>query len=123
MTRGALAFSAWPLDIRSLTSSVKVLTTHAQFLSSDKLTGRGIDSPGIRVARDYIAREFARLGLTPGGDNGSYLQSFDVATGVRVNQPTNLTLDNRPALTLNQDWTPLGFSASKKVEAPVVLVG
>jgi aminopeptidase YwaD len=117
------AFSAWPLDIRSLTSSVKVLTTHAQFLSSDKLTGRGIDSPGIRVARDYIAREFARLGLTPGGDNGSYLQSFDVATGVRVNQPTNLTLDNRPALTLNQDWTPLGFSASKKVEAPVVLVG
>ncbi len=117
------AFSAWSLDSRSLTSSVNVLTTHARFLSSEKLTGRGIDTPGITVARDYIAGEFARLGLTPGGDNGSYLQSFDVATGVRVNQPTSLTLDNRPALTLNQDWTPLGFSASKKIEAPVVFAG
>ena len=117
------AFSAWPLEIPSLTSSINVLTTHTSFLASDKLTGRGIDTPGIRLARDYIAGEFARLGLQPGGDNGSYLQSFEVATGVRVNQPTSLTLDNRPALTLNQEWTPLGFSASKKVEAPVVFAG
>ena len=117
------AFSAWPLEIPSLTSSVDVLKGHARFLASDKLTGRGIDTPGIRLARDYIAGEFAKLGLQPGGENGGYLQSFEVATGVRVNQPTSLTLDNGPALTLNQDWTPLGFSASKKVEAPVVFAG
>jgi aminopeptidase YwaD len=117
------AFSAWPFEIPSLTSSIDVLKSHARFLASEKLTGRGIDTPGIRLARDYIAGEFARLGLQPGGDNGSYLQSFEVATGVRVEQPTSLTLGNEAALTLNQDWTPLGFSASKKVEAQVVFAG
>ena len=117
------AFSAWPLEIPSLTSSIDVLKSHARFLASEKLTGRGIDTPGIRLARDYIAGEFARLGLQPGGDKGSYLQSFEVATGVRVEQPTSLTLGNEAALTLNQDWTPLGFSASKKVEAQVVFAG
>ncbi len=117
------AFSAWPLEIPSLTSSVDVLKGHARFLASDKLTGRGIDTPGIRLARDYIAGEFAKLGLQPGGDNGSYLQSFEVATGVRVKQPTSLTLGNQPALTLKQDWTPLGFSVSKKVETQVVFAG
>jgi aminopeptidase YwaD len=117
------AFSAWPLEIPSLTSSVDVLRSHARFLASEKLTGRGIDTPGIRLARAYIAGEFARLGLQPGGDNGSYLQSFKVPTGVSVKQPTSLTLGDKQALTLNQDWTPLGFSASKKIEAPVVFAG
>jgi aminopeptidase YwaD len=117
------AFTAWPFEIPSLTSSVEVVKTHARFLASEKLTGRGIDTPGISFARNYIAGEFTRLGLQPGGDNGSYLQSFEVAAGVRVKHPTSLTLDNQPALTLNQDWTPLGFSASKKVEGPVVFAG
>ena len=116
-------FSAWPLEIPSSTSGLDVLKNHARFLASEKLTGRGIDTPGIRLARDYIAAEFAKLGLEPGGNNGSYLQSFEVATGVRVKRPTSLTLGNQPALTLNQDWTPLGFSVSKKVEAQVVFAG
>ena len=117
------AFSAWPLEIPSVTSSVDVLKTHTRFLASDKLMGRGIDTPGIRLARDYIVGEFAELGLQPGGDKGSYLQSFEVTTGVRVRQPTSLTLGNQPALTLNQAWTPLGFSASKKIEGQVVFAG
>jgi aminopeptidase YwaD len=116
--------SAWPIEIASLSpSSIEVLKTHARFLSSETLTGRGIDTPGILLARDYIAGEFARLGLQPAGDNGSYLQSFEVATGVRVKQPAKLTLGNQPALTLNRDWIPLGFSASKRVEAPLVFAG
>lgn len=119
------AFSAWTLeDAPSLfPSSVEVLKNHARFLASEKLNGRALDTPGIALARDYIASEFARLGLQPGGDNGTYLQRFEVATGVRVKQPASLMLDNRPALTLGQDWTPLGFSASGKVEAEVVFAG
>jgi aminopeptidase YwaD len=116
-------FSAWPLEIPFSTSGLDVLKSHARFLASEKLTGRGIGTPGITLARDYIAAEFAKLGLQPGGDNGSYLQSFEVATGIRVRQPTSLTLGHQPALTLNQDWTPLGFSASKKLEADVVFAG
>ena len=118
-----IAFSAWPLEIPSVTSGVDALKTHTRFLASDQLTGRGIDTPGIRLAWDYIAGEFAKLGLQPGGDKGSYLQSFEVTTDVRVRPPTSLTLGDQAALTLNQAWTPLGFSASKKVEAQVVFAG
>ena len=119
-----LAFSAWTLEVPSLSSSsIEILKNHVRFLASERLTGRGVDTPGILLARDYIAGEFGKAGLQPGGDNGTYLQRFEVVTGVRVRQPASLTLGNQSALTLNQDWIPLGFSASKKVEGEVVFAG
>src|SRR5918995_1028783 len=118
------ALSAWTLEVPSLpSSSVDLLKSHARFLASEKLMGRGVDTPGIVLARDYIAAELAKVGLQPGGDNGTYLQRFEVVTGMRVKQPTSLTLNHQPALRLNQDWTPLGFSTSNKVEAEVVFAG
>lgn len=99
------------------------LLRHVQFLASDETTGRGVDTPGIKLARDYIAREFAKNGLQPGGDHGSYLQSFTVATGVSVKQPSSLTLSDEDALALNDDWTPLGFSTSAAADAPLVFAG
>ena len=47
------------------------LLRHVKFLASDETTGRGVDTPGTKLARDYIAREFAKNGLQPGGDHGS----------------------------------------------------
>jgi hypothetical protein len=99
------------------------ITRHVKFLASPELTGRGVDTPGIKLARDYIAGEFKKYGLTPGGDKGSYLQGFDVATGVMVRQPSTFALGNQPALTLHEDWTPLGLSGSDKLTAEVVFAG
>jgi hypothetical protein len=99
------------------------ITRHVKFLASKELTGRGVDTPGIERARDYIAREFAASGLRPGGDHGTYFQSFEVATGVTVKQPTSLTLDGDALLTLNDQWTPLGLSASGSVAAELVFAG
>ncbi len=42
-----------------------VLFSDVQYLSSDGLQGRLTGSPGNRIARDFIARRFADLGLTP----------------------------------------------------------
>jgi len=99
------------------------LRERVRYLASDELTGRGVDTPGIKLARDYIANEFARYGLRPGGDNGTYFQSFDAATGVAVKQPSTLALGGDPNLLLDQDWTPLGLSASGKAEGNVVFAG
>jgi hypothetical protein len=118
------AFSAWTFEIPSLTQSrVDTLRDHVRYLASEELTGRGVDTPGIKLARDYIAREFAKYGLRPGGDSGSYLQEFDVATGVTVKQPTSISLGEQPPLRLNEDWIPLGLSGSGKTEAGVVFAG
>ena len=66
------AFSAWTFEIPSLAQPrVDALREHVRYLASDELTGRGVETPGIKLARDYIAREFANAGLRPGGDNGS----------------------------------------------------
>jgi len=116
--------SAWAFETPSLlTSAADALAKHVRFLASDQLTGRGVDTPGIKLARDYIAREFASYGLRPGGDNGTYFQSFEVATGVTVKQPTALALGGDTLLTLNEQWTPLGSSASGSVAADLVFAG
>jgi hypothetical protein len=104
-------------------SAAEELLRHSKRLASPELTGRGVDTPGIKLARDYIAGEFAAYGLKPGGDNASYLQGFDVAVGVRVKQPTELILSRGLALKLDDDWTPLGLSGNGSVEAPAVFAG
>lgn len=45
-------------------------------LSADDMEGRGIFSPGLEKAADFIASEFKASGLEYFGDNNSYLQSF-----------------------------------------------
>jgi peptidase M28-like protein/PDZ domain-containing protein/PA domain-containing protein len=116
--------SAWAFETPSLPLSAgDALAKHVRFLASDELTGRGIDTPGIKLARDYIAREFSSYGLRPGGENGTYFQSFEVATGVTVKQPTTLALGGDTVLTLNEQWSPLGSSASGRVAAELVFAG
>lgn len=119
-----LAFHARSSEIPSLSSSVAdVYRSQVRYLASDELTGRGVDTPGIKLARDYIARQFSDYGLIPGGDNGSYLQAFVVTTGVAVKQPSALVVNDREALILDSDWTPLGISASGHVNGNLVFAG
>jgi hypothetical protein len=119
----ALAICAWPNEIPSLSSAADdVFQSRVRYLASDELTGRGVDTPGIKLARDYLVREFTRYGLKPGGDDATYLQTFSVTTGVTIKQPTSLALNGR-ALALDSDWIPLGMSASGRIDAPVIFVG
>ncbi len=47
---------------------------HVTFLASDLLQGREPGTPGYDIAANYVAAQFALLGLKPAGVNGSYLQ-------------------------------------------------
>src|SRR5450432_1200962 len=50
------------------------IRAHVKFLSDDKLEGRGTGQRGGDMAAEYIAAQFKSYGLTPAGDNGTYLQ-------------------------------------------------
>lgn len=50
------------------------------FLADDLLRGRDTGSEGYRIAANYVAAEYARLGLTPAGDNGTYFQEVPFKT-------------------------------------------
>lgn len=46
-----------------------------KFLASDRLEGRGPGTRGEELATEFIAREFAKAGLKPAGQRGSFFQS------------------------------------------------
>ncbi|HSJ12970.1 MAG TPA: M20/M25/M40 family metallo-hydrolase [Longimicrobiales bacterium] len=46
------------------------------WLASDELAGRETPSPGLEAAAAYAAAEFARFGLQPAGDSGSFVQRY-----------------------------------------------
>ena len=46
------------------------------FLASDAMAGRNTPSPGLEAVAQYAAAEFARFGLEPAGDSGSFIQRY-----------------------------------------------
>jgi len=57
------------------------LMEHVSVLASEELQGRGLGTPGLEKAADYIVEQFKAAGLQPGGDNGTYSQVFRVDEG------------------------------------------
>ena len=56
--------------------SQKALLEHVAWLSAPEREGRGTGTKGLEAAADYIAAAFKAMGLEPGGDSGTYFQSF-----------------------------------------------
>lgn len=50
------------------------IKSHLKFLSDDLLEGRDTGARGHEIASLYIAAEFEKYGLTPAGDDGTYMQ-------------------------------------------------
>ncbi|MGD0500251.1 MAG: M28 family peptidase [Bryobacteraceae bacterium] len=48
------------------------LKADVSFLASDALEGRGTPSRGLDIAAEYVAAQFRRAGLEPGGDDGYF---------------------------------------------------
>ena len=61
--------------------SSSALAKHVEWLAAPEREGRVPGSAGLVAARDYIAESFAAAGLEPGGDGGSWLQSFTLEEG------------------------------------------
>ena len=54
------------------------LREHLSFLASDELGGRYTLSPSFPIAARYLATRLQAWGYKPAGDNGGYLQHFDL---------------------------------------------
>jgi Zn-dependent M28 family amino/carboxypeptidase len=64
----------------------RVLRAHLEFLADDALEGRRPGTRGGELAAKYIAAQFARLGLQPAGDSGTYYHHVPIIT--LIPQPT-----------------------------------
>src|SRR5690606_31883571 len=47
-------------------------------IAHDSMLGRDTPSRGLELTAQYIADEFKRLGLKPGGDNGTWFQRYPI---------------------------------------------
>jgi hypothetical protein len=79
------------------------LMAHVRFLAADEMEGRGIGSQGLEKAADYIAAELERAGLTPGGDDGTWFQTWAEPSGPE-GKPATLRNVIGVLPGLNKDW-------------------
>ena len=50
-------------------------------IAHDSMGGRDTPSRGLDLTASYVATEFARFGLTPGGDSGTFIQRYPLPVG------------------------------------------
>ena len=58
--------------------TIKRLKKSVGYLAKDKLEGRRTGTAGEKLAYTYISKQFKKAGLLPIGQNGTYLQPFEV---------------------------------------------
>ena len=97
---------------------IENLKAEITYLASDKLQGRKTGTQGEKLAYDYIAGQFKKIGLIPKGDNNSYIQSFEINEGKEILPDTHLII-NDTSLKTGEDYFPLVFSGNGKAGGDV----
>ncbi len=96
------------------------LRTRVYQIADDSMMGRRIGELGNLKTTEYIAAEFKRLGLKPGGDNGTYFQTL--AYGVTGFDSAQARMSaGGAALVVKQEWLPLSPVSAQN--APTVYAG
>jgi hypothetical protein len=99
------------------------------FLASDSMRGRLTDTPENRLAAEWIAARFERLGLVPAGQDGSYYQTYDLVTA-SAGADNAITIRGAGSLdggapdpALGQAFYPLRFSAAGTATGELTFAG
>ena len=99
---------------------ITALQKHIGFLADDKLEGRRTGTAGEKSAYEYISKQFEAAGLMAKGENGTYIQNFEVHEGKQISPSTSLSINGNKLLT-DKDYFPLSFSANAKSESSAAI--
>jgi len=115
-------FTPLPPGRPTMVTSEQAVMYMVTALTQPEMEGRGPGTAGLELASKLVAGEMRWLGLKPGGDDGTYFQSFDVTTGVEVGEPCSVATGGR-SFPVGGAFQPLGFSSNGTLRAPVVFAG
>ncbi len=102
---------------------------HVAFLADDLMEGRGIGTPGHEIAANYIAQHFARLGLQPAGDNGSWFQRVNFAESRFASERETAVIETAAGKTINLEngvglvLSPGDVAGPESISGEMVFVG
>ena len=99
--------------------TVDDMRRHIEYLASDELEGRLTGTRGEQLATQYVANQFAELGLLPGGDDDTFFEEFAFTAGVAVGKDNKLSIEvdgQEIEPTVDEDWRPVSFSENKQVK-------
>ncbi len=97
------------------------LRAHLMFVADDLLEGRDTPSRGLDIAARYIRSQLILWGIAPGGPNGSYFQTINLASPMVDATKSTVTLNGQP-LSYGKDYYARG-SASAQGSGSLVYVG
>src|SRR5256886_16165177 len=92
-------------------------------IAADSMLGRATPSPQLDQVAAYVAAEFRRFGLKPGGDSGCYLQRYPLevqrfdpdSASIRIAGPVPATWRAGQDVLLVEGQPPAGDSAGPGV--------
>jgi Peptidase family M28 len=116
------------LETAATDGSADRIRAHVRFLADDLLEGRLAGTRGYDLAANYVAAQFATLGLQPGAIDGGWLQTLQLIEASAVIPAAQLTLTREgvsTTLTVGDDFLPIADTnaAESTVSAPLVFVG
>jgi Zn-dependent M28 family amino/carboxypeptidase len=118
------ALPAVPTTVDSITPAE--LRMHLEFLASDELGGRYTLSPSFAIAARYLASRLEAYGYRGAGQNGSFLQSFELTSSKpdAAQMALELTLDGKPqTFKFAEDYFQAQATRTGEAQGQVVYVG
>ena len=117
---------AYATSLDSLTGAK--VRHHIEVLAADGMQGREAGTPGHQKSADYVAVEFAKMGLKPLGDDNTFLQYISFLETRLVNGSASFVLHRgnlNTELEFGRDFVLSGDfgRAAESVTAPLVFVG
>lgn len=104
------------------------LRAHIEFLAADELRGRQPGTDGYTIAANYVASQFAQIGLVPAGGNNGYFQQVPLRRAVQERGSARMSVDRdgetRTFEFVDEFYTGAStVHAESLVEAPMVFIG
>jgi len=121
----AATAAAWPA--KAVPGTQDRLKSDIQYLSSDKLEGRGVGTKGLNLAADYIRKQFQQAGLDVKRVDGDAFQKFTLVTDVKLAAPNSVKLVGPKGksidLKVGRDFEVCAFGGSGKISGELVFLG
>ena len=107
--------SSFPSTVTDISTNDTKL--HIDFLTNDNLEGRQTGTKGARLAGEFVAMQFQKIGLEP-FINNKWHQEFPFTHSAKIGSQNKLHSDalSKEFLSVETEWNPLSFSESGPLE-------